>query len=284
MSRPRYSRELLASTSSRASSLVDLMCRLDMPMDSGARGYLRKRLTHYGIDVSHFVDEPLPARTPQSYTKDRLAEAASRSRSIADVVAHMGVVPYAGVFGYLRTKLDQYGIDTSHFTERPSGRERLFLREQIALAVTESLSMAGVMRALGHHELSGAARTKARRSIEEYGISTDHFTGQGHMAGRPSPTRKPAEDILRQRPDGSGREKTAVLRRALDEVGVPHACDECGIGDTWRGKRLVLEIDHISGDRLDNRRENLRYLCPSCHSQTATFATRSPHTTRRKAQ
>nr|WP_233435863.1 MULTISPECIES: HNH endonuclease [Streptomyces] len=38
--------------------------------------------------------------------------------------------------------------------------------------------------------------------------------------------------------------------------------------------RLVLEIDHINGDRLDNRRENLRYLCPSCHSQTQTFSNR----------
>ncbi|WP_420717446.1 HNH endonuclease [Streptomyces sp. WM6378] len=35
-----------------------------------------------------------------------------------------------------------------------------------------------------------------------------------------------------------------------------------------------MEIDHVNGDRLDNRRENLRYLCPSCHSQTGTFSNR----------
>ncbi|MFE2931499.1 HNH endonuclease signature motif containing protein [Streptomyces sp. NPDC059278] len=40
------------------------------------------------------------------------------------------------------------------------------------------------------------------------------------------------------------------------------------------GDRLVLEIDHINGDRLDNRQKNLRYLCPSCHSQTETFSKR----------
>ncbi|WP_338933320.1 HNH endonuclease signature motif containing protein [Streptomyces netropsis] len=58
-----------------------------------------------------------------------------------------------------------------------------------------------------------------------------------------------------------------------------HVCSACGIGGTWQGKRLVLEIDHINGDRLDNRVDNLRYLCPSCHSQTRTFSNRSPRRT-----
>ena len=30
-------------------------------------------------------------------------------------------------------------------------------------------------------------------------------------------------------------------------------------------------MDHINGDRSDNRIENLRLLCPNCHSQTETF-------------
>jgi 5-methylcytosine-specific restriction endonuclease McrA len=46
---------------------------------------------------------------------------------------------------------------------------------------------------------------------------------------------------------------------------------ECGISDKWNGKKLVLEIDHINGNRGNNTFENLRVLCPNCHSQTGTF-------------
>lgn len=44
----------------------------------------------------------------------------------------------------------------------------------------------------------------------------------------------------------------------------------CGITE-WHGTALTLELDHISGDRMDNRLENLRWMCPNCHSQTPTF-------------
>lgn len=47
-------------------------------------------------------------------------------------------------------------------------------------------------------------------------------------------------------------------------------CLWCG-NNKWRDLKLVLEIDHINGIHKDEREENLRYLCPNCHSQTPTW-------------
>lgn len=273
MSTPRYTRDLLTRTAAKATSMVDLMRMLEAPMGSGPRCYLSKRLQHYGIDTSHFCEEPLPERERRSYPEELLREAAAQSNSIREMVEHMGLSPRDSPYGYIRKKLDKFGIDTSHFTGKRSNRpEALLPREDVARAVAESQSLAGVMRMLGLSPLGGSGRAKVKRSIESYGLSTAHFTGQGHFRGTPSPHRKSAAQILVKLPPGSPRTQTALLRRALDDLGVPHVCNECGTGENWQGRRLVLELDHINGDRLDNRVENLRYLCPSCHSQTKTHS------------
>lgn len=49
----------------------------------------------------------------------------------------------------------------------------------------------------------------------------------------------------------------------------------CGVNTTWLGSELILQLDHIDGDRSNNVLGNLRYLCPNCHSQTPTYAGRS---------
>lgn len=65
---------------------------------------------------------------------------------------------------------------------------------------------------------------------------------------------------------GRGR----ALKKRLLELGVPNACSICNITD-WQGTYLSLQLDHINGVGDDNRVENLRLICPNCHSQTSTY-------------
>lgn len=47
-------------------------------------------------------------------------------------------------------------------------------------------------------------------------------------------------------------------------------CSVCLITE-WNGKSIIMEVDHIDGNRSNNLIENLRLLCPNCHSQTSTW-------------
>lgn len=94
---------------------------------------------------------------------------------------------------------------------------------------------------------------------------------EGRKRGRPP---RPLGDILRVHPVGTDT-GGAVLRRALRERGKLYVCAQCGLLPIWRGGELTLQIDHINGVGWDDRFENLRFLCPNCHSQTDTYCGRN---------
>lgn len=63
------------------------------------------------------------------------------------------------------------------------------------------------------------------------------------------------------------KESVDILRKAMLLYGIEYKCQLCGNIGEWQGKELVLEIDHINSNNVDNRPENLRFLCSNCHTQ-----------------
>ena len=64
--------------------------------------------------------------------------------------------------------------------------------------------------------------------------------------------------------------KTKILKNNL----LDYRCDICGISE-WRKKSISLELDHIDGNKHNHKINNLRLLCPNCHSQTDTFRSKN---------
>lgn len=71
-----------------------------------------------------------------------------------------------------------------------------------------------------------------------------------------------------------GTHETHYIR--LHIIGEQHGCCAlCGLPATWQGKPLRLVLDHVDGDSTNNRRDNLRLVCPNCDSQLPTFKSRN---------
>ena len=141
--------------------------------------------------------------------------------------------------------------------------------------------MAAVIRELGL-QLAGGTYTSLHFHILRLGISTDHHTGKGWARGSVGVTSHPLplNEVL---VENSSFQSAGKLRKRLIREGLKEPrCETCGL-DNWLGRPLALELDHINGERTDNRLENLRILCPNCHSQTDTWCASKRELARRRS-
>lgn len=157
-------------------------------------------------------------------------------------------------------------------------RKERFSKEQLEVVVKNSKSIRSMMLLL--NVTGGSYTTILKDLIKQYEIDDSHFTRQASNKGMVSPNRRPTVEFLVKRNDLK-RTSGKSLKRALNDAGIEYQCALCGLRNSWNRNVLVLQIDHVNGDHTDNRIENLRLLCPNCHSQTETWCFKNARHTKK---
>ncbi|WP_432091268.1 HNH endonuclease [Streptomyces sp. NRRL F-5630] len=265
----KYSDEALAEATRGASSLREVALALGAVPASGTLSHLSRRIVAAGISTAH-MPGLRPRSAPPEPTLTELRAAAARVNSVPGLARALGLSDDTRTVGALRRRIAENAIDTSHFVKR---RLPPLPAAEVREAVARCTSYAEVARALGL-PLGWTTHRRVRDAIDRLGLDTGHFTRRPWAAPPPAPA-PPRATLLRVHPPTAARVRRDRLHPLLQALGRPYACARCGNPGHWDGEPLVLHIDHVNGDWHDNRAENLRYLCPNCHSLTETWGRRS---------
>jgi len=140
--------------------------------------------------------------------------------------------------------------------------------EKLRWAIKESISMAETLRKL---ELSTNTTNyiKFKNLISDLQIDITHWLGNGSNLGKTLTRQRKLSEILII--NSKCKNNTDLKNRLIKENLLIYECLICKISK-WLNADLTLQLDHINGINTDNRLENLRLLCPNCHSQTNTYA------------
>ncbi len=152
-------------------------------------------------------------------------------------------------------------------------KERSWSDDQLICAVAQSKSYRSVIAKLGLIP-AGGNYVQVQSKIKDLRLDTAHFTGKGWNKGIKyhSNSRPLIKDLLVL----GNKVQSFKLKRRLYESGLKsQKCELCGWAETSIDGRIPLELDHINGDHNDNRLENLRILCPNCHSLQSTHRGRN---------
>lgn len=142
-----------------------------------------------------------------------------------------------------------------------------YTKELLEPIVKSSTSKSEVLRKLGLSTTAGGTYQYLTARIKILGLDTSHWTGQAWLKGKTHNFNSKTDEELFAKNTAF---RSNVYRRRLLKLGRKYECEECDLVE-WRDKPICLHLDHKNGDRTDNRKENLGFLCPNCHQQTGTW-------------
>ena len=116
-----------------------------------------------------------------------------------------------------------------------------------------------------HKNVSSKTYKLLKDKLDEFEINYSHFNESENKVHK----KYELEEIL---VENSSYPSNKLKERLINAGILNNVCTECGISNIWNNKPLILQLDHINGNHYDNRIDNLRLLCPNCHSQTSTFS------------
>ena len=141
--------------------------------------------------------------------------------------------------------------------------------------IKESHSYAECCRKIGYSDRGRYGSDQIKKRCAELNISTEHFSSVASMIKVAQ--KYTLDEILVE--NSSYKNISRLKLRLINENRLEYVCAICGNNGFWNDQPLTLTLDHINGKHLDHRIENLRFLCPNCHSQTETFSGKNKTTT-----
>lgn len=144
--------------------------------------------------------------------------------------------------------------------------------EQFVELLKKSSTISEVLFKLGYTVKGNSwGYSQVKRRMDDLNLDHSIFKGKSAVIKTDRLNNVKKEDILKE---NCKHQRTVLRRYVIKNNLIPYKCAICGCTE-WQGKTLSLELDHINGINNDNRLENLRFLCPNCHSQTSTYGSRN---------
>jgi hypothetical protein len=139
--------------------------------------------------------------------------------------------------------------------------------------VKESKSIADICRVFGY-SVTGQCHKAIKQRIALDGIDASHIP-LGRYSNQRRRFKQPKVPLEKVLVEYSTYNRFHLKRRLLEEGLIENKCSICKQIPEWNNQPLTLVLDHENGIRNDNRRENLRLICPNCNSQQKTFSGRN---------